>query len=108
MRDEIQFAMKLAEVLPAAELPIFLGELEVVRCTAMARLTRSAAAQPVDVRMLDVAEASRMLGMSEDYLYRNWHDFPFAKKIGGRLLFSSVGIDRFVCELGGGLATRRR
>lgn len=107
MRNELQFAMKFAQELPAAELPNFLGELESVRCTAMARLTRADAAPPVDVRLLDVAAASQMLGVSEDYLYRHWRDFPFARKIGGRLLFSNVGIHAFVCDQRG-LAIRRK
>ncbi len=107
MRDELQFVMKFAQELPPADLPNFLGELEVVRYTAMARLMRPDAAQSRDARMLNIAQASQVLGMSKDYLYRNWRDLPFARQIGRRLLFSSAGIDRYIRE-DGRLAMRRR
>lgn len=97
MRDEIQVALKLAQELPEAQLPRLLGELEEVRCTAMARLSGTRPVpQAAPDRMLAVSEASRRLGMSQDYLYRHHRDFPFTRRVGRRLLFSSQGIGRYI------------
>jgi hypothetical protein len=95
MRDELQFVLRYARELPAEELPKLLGEIEEVRCTAMARLTAPIQPSGAD-ELLSVAEASRRLGVSKDYLYRHGSDFPFTRRIGRKLLFSSLGIDRHI------------
>jgi excisionase family DNA binding protein len=107
MRDELQFVLKVAQDLPPAELPNFLGELEVIHCTALARLTSPEAAQPVEDRLLAVEEASRRLGVSKDYLYRHGNDFPFMRRMGRKLLFSSAGIEKHIRQQDG-VAARRR
>jgi hypothetical protein len=93
MRDELQFVLRYARELPPEELPKLLGEIEEVRCTAMARLTAPVQPSGAD-ELLSVTEASRRLGVSKDYLYRHGSDFPFTRRIGRKLLFSSIGIDR--------------
>ena len=89
--------LRLAQVLPAEQLPQFLGELEEVRCTAIARLSTSG---PVPAtapdELLPIEEACRRLGMGKDYLYRNSKDFPFTRRMGRRLLFSSRGIEKHI------------
>ena len=95
MRDELQFVLRYARELPAEELPKLLGEIEEVRCTAMARLTAPVQLSGAD-ELLSVAEASQRLGVSKDYLYRHGSDFPFTRRIGRKLLFSSLGIDRHI------------
>jgi hypothetical protein len=95
MRDELQFVLRYARELPAEELPRLLGEIEEVRCTAMARLTAPVQPSGAD-ELLSVAEASRRLGVSKDYLYRHGSDFPFTRRIGRKLLFSNLGIDRHI------------
>jgi excisionase family DNA binding protein len=49
-----------------------------------------------DDHLLDVEEAARRLGTSQDYLYRNAKKLPFTVRIGSRLRFSARGIDRFI------------
>lgn len=97
MRDELKFALKCAQEAPREQLPRFLGELEEVRCIAFGRLF---VAQPVTEtgpdRLLAIDEASRRLGVSKDYLYRNNKDLPFTRRIGRKLLFSSQGIESYV------------
>ena len=59
MRDELQFALMLARELPAHELASFLGEIETIRYTAIARLSAHLQAPPTDTdRLLSIEEAS--------------------------------------------------
>jgi excisionase family DNA binding protein len=44
---------------------------------------------------VDVREASRLLGISPRYLYREARSLPFARRIGRRLLFSKSGLERW-------------
>ena len=90
----------LVEETPAPELPQLIGELEAARAVAWARLTAPHADKPSDVsgqeaRNLDVAEAARRLGISRDWLYRHAPELPFALRIGRRLVFDSVALERW-------------
>lgn len=51
------------------------------------------ASHPED-RLIGIDEASAILGMSKDRLYRN--DYPFTIRDGGLLRFSNNGIQRFI------------
>ncbi len=52
-------------------------------------------------RLLDAAEASRLLSVSEDWLYRHAKRLPFTRKLGPKMLrFSYQGIQKY-------LATRK-
>jgi excisionase family DNA binding protein len=95
MRNELQTVLAAAMEIPAGELPRLLGEIEEIRCTAMARLTAPAQPSGAD-ELLSVEEASRRLGVSKDYLYRHGSDFPFTRRIGRKLLFSSLGIEKYI------------
>lgn len=96
MRDELQIVLQDAQEMPKDQLPLLLGELEQVRCTALARLT-SAPVQREDAdELLDVTAAAGRLGTSKDYLYRHHRDFPFTRRVGRKLLFSSLGIEKHI------------
>jgi predicted DNA-binding transcriptional regulator AlpA len=95
MRNEIQLLLAAAKEIPASELPRLLGELEEIRVTALARLTTPAPAPQPD-QLLDVEQAAVRLGVSADYLYRHSHEFPFTRRIGKRLLFSVLGIEKYL------------
>jgi hypothetical protein len=97
MRDELQNALRAARDLPVEALPRLLGELEEIRATAMARLAAPAPVAQQD-QLLDVEHAAARLGLSADYLYRHSRDFPFTRRIGKRLLFSIVGIERYLAH----------
>jgi len=99
MRDALQTVLRAAQELPVTELPRLLGELEECRCTAMARLTMPAPVQAQSDELLDVAEAAHRLGLSKDYLYRHHSDFPFTRRVGRKLLFSALGIERYIRQL---------
>jgi excisionase family DNA binding protein len=107
MRNELQAALHLAETSSLGEIPALLGELEQIRVTALARLSVPVAAGPPD-ELLDVAVAAKRLGVSEDYLYRHQSKFPFVRKIGRKLLFSSSGLDKYLARMrapGNGVGT---
>jgi predicted DNA-binding transcriptional regulator AlpA len=53
-------------------------------------------ANPAD-KLLTISEASRKLGMSQDYLYRKATNLPFTVRVGRRSLrFSEQGMDRWI------------
>src|SRR5262245_58460395 len=90
----------LVDETPAPELPQLIGELEAARAAAWARLTAPAADKPTGVigqeaRNLDITEAAKRLGISKDWLYRHASELPFALKIGRRLVFDSVALERW-------------
>jgi predicted DNA-binding transcriptional regulator AlpA len=85
---------------PAPELPQLIGDLEAARAAAWARLTAAAADKAPDVRgqqarNLDVAEAAKRLGISRDWLYRHASELPFALRIGRRVVFDSLALERW-------------
>ncbi len=96
-------------MLPVDELPRFLGELEEVRYTALARLSapaRSPSSEPD--QLLSIGEAACRLNVSKDYLYRHGKELPFMRRIGRKVLFSSSGIDRHIQQQDGLTARRHR
>ena len=96
IRPELQHALTAAKELAAEELPRLLGELEEIRCTALARLTAPVSfIRPRD-ELLDVAEAAERLGISKDYLYRHHDKFPFTRRMGRGLRFSALGIEQYI------------
>ncbi len=90
----------LVDTTPTPDLPGLIGDLEAARAAAWARLT----AVRVDVRTeepdtegrnLDVAEAAKRLGISRDWLYKHASRLPFAVRIGRRLVFDSLALERW-------------
>jgi len=54
-------------------------------------------AAPVQAdELLDVDEAAERLAMSKEYLYRHHGKLPFARRMGRKLLFSSLGITEYI------------
>ena len=48
-------------------------------------------------RLLDAEEASKLLSVSEDWLYRRASRLPFTRKLGPKMLrFSSQGIQKYI------------
>ena len=90
----------LVQCTPATELPRLIGDLEAAKAAAWSRLTAPAPEMPPDAtrqepRNLGVAEAARRLGMSRDWLYRHASELPFALRIGRRVVFDSVALERW-------------
>jgi len=95
MRAELQSVLDSLRVLSPDELPELLGELEVIRVTAMLRLSAPPPVPQHD-EMLDVKVAAKRLGMSTDWLYDNHSKLPFTRHTGRVLRFSSLGIDEYI------------
>jgi excisionase family DNA binding protein len=99
VRDELQIALRIARELPPEQLPRLLGELEEIKCTALARIALpiSQASSESD-ELLAIEEASRRLSVSKDYLYRHSGEFIFTRRMGRKLLFSRIGIERHIAQ----------
>jgi excisionase family DNA binding protein len=97
MRDALEAVLNLARSLPREGLPRLLGDLAEISATASARLSSSVVESRPD-ELLDVEETARRIGISKDYLYRHQRKFPFARRIGRKLLFSSSGLDKFIAR----------
>lgn len=95
MRPALEKALAEARTIPPAELPRLLGDLEEIRAVALMRLTPGAESQEND-ELLDVNEAAKRLHVSPHYVYRNAKRFPFARRIGRKLLFSSAGLNAYL------------
>ena len=79
------------------QLPELLGELEVIRATALVKMSALSPAPQRD-ELLNTEGAAARIGVSTDYLYRHAQQFPFTRRIGRKLLFSSLGIDAYIRE----------
>ena len=96
MSEILKTVLKAARELPAEELPDLIGQLEAAKATAWARLTLQSPPEPLHDELLDVSETARRLGVSEDYLYHRHRQYPFTRRQGRKLLFSALGIDRYI------------
>jgi excisionase family DNA binding protein len=99
MRPEVQSLLASLAGIATTDLPALLGELEVVRATALLKM---AAPNPTELHdeLLCIEEAAARLGVSRDYLYRHSAKFPFTRRLGRKLLFSSLGIDKHIRQRG--------
>ncbi len=95
MRAELQNVLKAVTELPPEQLPRLLGDLEEIRCTALARLSAPAPAQTRE-QLLDVEAAAQRLGVSRDYLYRHHAELPFTRRMGTALRFSLSGMEKWL------------
>lgn len=93
-QDELARLRKAARELTAEELPNFIGELEAIKAVAWARLT-SPIQQEHD-ELVDVDRAAARLGVSKDFLYDHHREYYFTRRQGRKLLFSALGIDKFI------------
>jgi hypothetical protein len=109
MRQELQSLLKVAQALDRDELAEFLGEIEVVRCTALARVCTPALMPPSEPdQLLPIAEAAHRLSVGKDYLYHHKDEYPFTRRMGRRVLFSSLGIQQYIGGQQGSLTAKRR
>jgi len=53
-------------------------------------------AQHGDSKLLDSAEAAKILGLSKHWLYKNAGKLPFAIKVGGALRFEQRRLERWL------------
>lgn len=97
MRAELQTVLDSLPKMQREKLPELLGELEVIRTTAVMHLSAASATAPHD-ELLEIESAADRLSMSVDYLYRNAKNLPFTRRMGRKLLFSSLGMDAYISK----------
>lgn len=97
MRSELQSVLDSLSAMPTERLPELLGDLAQLQAHCMMRLSAPAPIAQSDC-LLDVKEAAERLGISAQYLYRHSEQFPFTRREGRKLLFSSLGIDRYIAQ----------
>jgi hypothetical protein len=88
------------EGLDTAGLTTLLGQVEALKFRILGRLNPQPAAatpEPATTRLVKVAEAAGLLGMSEGWLYRNAAALPFATRPNGRSWrFDTRGIAKYL------------
>lgn len=95
MRRELEPGLVLARELPPAELVFLIGDLEILKTIALARIF--APSVPIDDRLIPVAELAERFHVSPDYVYRNKEKYrSFMRPQGNKLLFSSNGANEFL------------
>ena len=100
----IETILEQARVTPSEQLPEFLGKLETARAVAYSRLQAPAPSARSQDELIDVNAAAGRLSVSRGFLFRNDKTLPFTRRVGRRLLFSSVGITEYISQKG---ATKR-
>jgi len=95
MRAELQIVLDSLERMERDQLPQLLGELETIRATALMKMSAPSSLPERD-ELLSIEAAADRMGVSTDYLYRNSKRLPFTRRMGRKLLFSSVGIDSYI------------
>lgn len=84
MRPELENVLKSLPQTPTAELPMLLAELELVRATALLRMSAPAPVQTSD-ELVDVKRAAERLGVSKTYLYQHHVKLSFTRRMGRKL-----------------------
>jgi len=85
--------------LPAETLPAFLAHLAALEARVAARLAATTGRDDGSDRLLTVQQAALVLGMSQDWLYRNADRLPFTRRTGRRALrFSERSLKRYLAD----------
>lgn len=92
----LQSVLKLVGDLPPEDLPRLLGDLREIEATALGRLSVRAAQSAQPDELIDVEEAARRLGVCRSWLYHHHRNLPFGRRMGRKLVFSSLGIERYI------------
>lgn len=88
--------LELVRSAARADLPELIGVLNRASAEALARLVAPAPTPPSENRLMSIEDASALLGRSTDWLYRNSHKLPFARKVGRMWRYSAKGIQQYI------------
>jgi excisionase family DNA binding protein len=67
-----------------------------LQCSAVLAALSTSLEQKTKDRLLSSEQAAERLGVTKWKLYKVGHKYPFARKDGGRWLFSEQGIDAWI------------
>lgn len=87
------------ELVPESNIPEIIGKLYESLAVAQQRLflkVRQTTTTPDN--LIGPAEAAKRLGVSKEQVYRQSAKWPFTRRMGRKLLFSSNGIDNFIAS----------
>ncbi len=79
--------------------PFILGEalFQIIREAVRLELQSFQTESKDEDRLVSIEEATGLLGVSRDWLYRNAKKLPFTKKLGPKMLrFSASGIQKYL------------
>jgi excisionase family DNA binding protein len=96
MRSELQSVLDSLPQIPRERLPELCAELELLRATAWQQLSLPVITPNGHDELLNVRAACERLGCSRNYLYRHAGRYPFTRRMGRTLRFSSNGIDEYI------------
>jgi predicted DNA-binding transcriptional regulator AlpA len=92
-------SVDVVATLPADRLPAFVLQLAALQGAVAARLAGELRQDDGQDRLLTVKQTARILGMSEDWLYRNADRLPFTRRTGRRTIrFSEQGLKRHLAD----------
>ena len=89
------------DVIPEEKLAAFVIELSALTARAAARLAaRPPTASPASECLLTADEVAERLKLSRDVVYRHATRWPFTRRVGRAVRFSSTGLDRWLARQG--------
>jgi len=96
--DDLTVDPSLAKFLSPEEATDMLARLMAVQPVLVVQAVSGKGSKTEDTedRLLNIESAAERLRFKTDWLYRNWRQFAFARKIRGKVRFSSHGIDRYI------------
>ncbi|MGH9517496.1 MAG: helix-turn-helix domain-containing protein [Terriglobales bacterium] len=93
MTDEM--IVERARAASVAELPGYIGRLAEADAIARARLSAPAPIPQTEEKLLNIKQASEILGCSIHWLRRH-NELPFVRHVGSRVLFHSGELQKFI------------
>jgi excisionase family DNA binding protein len=101
MNQQSEVSMPDPKQVPADKIPSLLTQLSAFQTALAARLLQNpneAGTASAD-RLLKIGEAAQKLRTSKDWLYRNYSNLPFTRRIGRSIRFSERALDHFIEQL---------
>ncbi|MGD0310225.1 MAG: helix-turn-helix domain-containing protein [Acidobacteriota bacterium] len=89
--------------LPLETVPALMAQMAAAQSTLAARLLSSEQKAEPEDKLLDLEEASRMLGVKKDWIYSRTRSLPFIVRLGRKLRYSRCGIEKYIkTQIAGG------
>jgi predicted DNA-binding transcriptional regulator AlpA len=101
LRTVADAADRLPSLLPPDRIPSALGIVERLRSSLNLALLESAT-RPIDDHLLDTKDAAKLLGTTDDWLYRHAASLPFTVHLSsGQVRFSALGLQAYIRKKAG-------
>jgi hypothetical protein len=99
--DDLAVDPSLAKSLSSEDAEYMLARLAAVHIPLLVQALSSKGSKTEDTedRLLNIESAAERLCVKTDWLYRNWRQFVFARKIKRQIRFSSHGVDKYIKQI---------